>query len=81
MRPLYNGVVKNYIPDFLIKLKNDTMLVLEVKGQKSEEVTAKREALEDWIEAVNNDGSFGEWYSDTSYNVKDIDGIIAKYCE
>lgn len=78
---VYNGVVKNYIPDFLIKLKNDTMLVLEVKGQKSEEVTAKREALEDWIEAVNNDGSFGEWYSDTSYNVKDIDGIIAKYCE
>lgn len=55
------------------------MLVLETKGQKSEEVIAKQKALEEWIIAVNGTGEFGHWVSDMSFSVKDVDGIINKY--
>ena len=70
------GVIRNYYPDFLITLDNNKTLVLETKGQHSDEVEAKRKALEEWILAVNNTGKFGTWESDISYSVKDVDGII-----
>ncbi|WP_270381167.1 hypothetical protein [Mitsuokella multacida] len=75
----FRGVIRNYIPDFLIRLDNGTMLVLETKGQKNDEVEVKRKALAEWISAVNATHEYGHWVSDISYNVKDVDGIIAKY--
>lgn len=76
----YSGVVRKYIPDFLIRLDNNKMLVLETKGQETDRDKAKRKALEEWIRAVNATGEFGEWYNDISYTPKDVDGIIEKYC-
>lgn len=73
---VYKGVIRHYYPDFLITLDNNKTLVLETKGQHSDEVEAKRKALEEWILAVNNTGKFGTWESDISYSVKDVDGII-----
>lgn len=73
---VFEGVVRKYYPDFLIKLSNGKTLVLEVKGQEKERDREKRRALAEWIEAVNNCGDFGEWCNDVSYNVGDIDGII-----
>ena len=73
---VFEGVVRKYYPDFLIKLDNGKTLVLEVKGQEKERDREKRRALAEWIEAVNNCGDFGEWCNDVSYNVGDIDGII-----
>jgi type III restriction enzyme len=55
------------------------MLVLETKGQVNQQVKEKRRALEEWVKAVNETGEFGEWCSDTSYNVADVDGIVAKW--
>lgn len=78
---LFNGVVKKYIPDFLIKLKNGKNLILETKGQETERDRKKRSALEEWVRAVNENGEFGEWCNDVSYNVKDVDGIIKKWME
>ena len=75
----FKGVIKNYIPDFLIRLDNGTMLVLETKGQAGAEVDAKRKALAEWIKAVNNTHEYGHWVSDISYNIKDVDEIISKY--
>lgn len=75
----FKGVIHSYFPDFLIKLSNGIMLVIETKGQKSEEVIAKQKALEEWIIAVNGTGEFGHWVSDMSFSVKDVDGIINKY--
>ena len=40
---------------------------------------AKRRALKEWVSAVNGIGDYGEWFSDVSYNIADVDGIIAKY--
>ena len=76
---LFNGVVKRYTPDFLIKLKNGKNLVLETKGQETERDRIKLRALGEWIQAVNESGEFGEWCNAVSYNIKDVDGIIKKW--
>lgn len=76
---VFDGVVRKYTPDFLIKLTNGKMLILETKGQETRRDIAKREALSEWVSAVNQCGSYGEWYNDVSYNVADVDGIIEKY--
>ena len=75
----WNGVIRNYIPDFLIHLDNGKILVLETKGKKGAEVEAKRKALEEWIRAVNETGEYSIWESDISYSVKDVDGIIDRH--
>lgn len=76
---LDNGVVRKYYPDFLIKLKNGKMLILETKGQETERDRIKRRALNEWIQAVNECAEYGIWCSDISYNVKDVEGIIIKW--
>ena len=57
----YRGTYHNYIPDFLVRLKNGMTLVLEAKGAEEKEARAKREALLDWVEAVNRNGRYGTW--------------------
>ncbi|GEA16221.1 hypothetical protein E308F_24650 [Moorella sp. E308F] len=76
---IYKGVVRKYRPDYLIRFKNGNMLALEVKGQDNEQSRAKREALKEWVMAVNTHGGFGKWFADVSYNISDIKDIIAKY--
>jgi type III restriction enzyme len=75
----FNGVPRKYYPDFLIKLDNGKTLVLETKGQDNPQVQAKKAALAEWVEAVNSLKEYGEWCSDISFNVADVDGIIDKY--
>ncbi|SJK83957.1 BPTD_3080 family restriction endonuclease [Cuniculiplasma divulgatum] len=76
---LYKGVVHSYYPDFLIKLSNGKMLVLEVKGIDDEKNRTKRTALKEWIDAVNSDGRFGPWESDVSFRPSDIKDIIRRH--
>ena len=76
---LYQGVVRRYRPDYLILLENGEYLVLETKGQDSQQNRAKRAALAEWVRAVNGHGGFGTWHSDVSFNTADVDGIIEKY--
>lgn len=56
---VFEGVVRKCRPDFLVRLTNGTMLVLEVKGQDSAQNKAKRAALEEWTRAVTQHGGFG----------------------
>lgn len=79
VRYSYGGMTRRYYPDFLVRLANDKMLVLEVKGNESAQDKAKHEALCDWCEAVRTIKTCGDWVCDVSYNPADIDGIIAKY--
>lgn len=76
---LYKGVIHSYYPDFLIRLKNGKMLVLEVKGVDDEKNRTKRAALKEWIDAVNSDGRFGRWESDVSFRPSDIKDIIKRH--
>jgi type III restriction enzyme len=61
VRYLYRGSSRNFVPDYLIRLNNGKTLVLEVKGQDSEQNRAKRAAMAVWIKAVNEQGGFGQW--------------------
>lgn len=55
---VYRGVVKKYRPDFLIRLRSGSLLVLEVKGVDSDENLAKRDFLAEWVTAVNCQSGF-----------------------
>jgi type III restriction enzyme len=76
---VYRGVVRKYRPDFLIRLSSGIMLILEVKGQDSEEAKAKRHFLDEWVKAVNQHGGFGRWAWDVSRDPNDIEGVLAKH--
>jgi type III restriction enzyme len=76
---IFRGVVRKYRPDFLIRLTNGTMLVLEIKGQDTEEAKAKRHFLDEWVKAVNQHGGFGHWAWDVSYDTRDIEAILEKH--
>ena len=58
---VYRGVVRKYRPDFLVRLANGDTLVLETKGQDTEQDRAKRRYLDEWTQAVNAHGGFGRW--------------------
>ena len=58
---VYRGVVRKYRPDFLVRLPNGEMLVLETKGQDTEQDKVKRHYLDEWTQAVNAHGGFGRW--------------------
>ena len=53
--------------------------MLETKGQDNPQVQEKRRSLEEWIETVNSIKDYGEWCSDISFNVADVDGMIGKW--
>ena len=76
---IFDGVVRKYLPDFLIRLDNRKTLILETKGQETRRDKEKRKALSEWVAAVNSLGEYGEWCNDVSYNIADVEGIIAKY--
>lgn len=58
---VHRGVVRKHRPDFLVQLKSGDLLVLETKGQDTEQDQVKRRYLDEWIEAVNSHGGFGRW--------------------
>ena len=74
----FNGVVRRYYPDFLIRLTNGEYLILETKGVDDEQNKAKREALNEWVEAVNVQGGFGKWHCDVSFHPSDMETILRK---
>jgi type III restriction enzyme len=75
---VYKGVIRKYRPDYLVRLANGTMLVLEVKGVKGEETDSKHRFLEEWVKAVNNHGEFGRWAWGVSFDLGDIEGILVR---
>ncbi len=75
----YKGVIHKYLPDFLIRLADGSMLVLEVKGQDDEEQRAKRRFLAEWVAAVNAHGGFGQWRWAVSRQRKDVLDILAAH--
>ena len=73
---VFDGVVRKYRPDFLVKLKAGTTLVLEVKGQDSPQNQAKRAALDEWTRAVTAHGGFGHWRWAVSRAPSDIADLV-----
>ncbi len=75
----YKGIVHDFRPDYLVRLRNGKMLVLEVKGQDSEQQQTKRQFLAEWIRAVDDHGGFGHWACDVSRRPGDVVEILEKH--
>ena len=58
---MFQGIVHKYRPDFLVKLADDSFLIIEVKGTETQQDQVKWEYLREWIQAVNEYDSFGKW--------------------
>ncbi|NEU09232.1 DEAD/DEAH box helicase family protein [Flavihumibacter sp. R14] len=72
----YQGVVRRFFPDFLVKLKTGENLIIETKGQDNEQNKTKRAYLDEWCRAINQHGGFGKWSWSVSFNPNDLDQIL-----
>ena len=54
-------VQHSYEPDFLVRLTDDTTVILEIKGYEDEQTRAKHTAARRWVSAVNNWKQLGQW--------------------
>jgi type III restriction enzyme len=75
---VYRGVVRKYRPDFLVRLTTGDTLVLETKGQDTEEDRVKRRFLGEWLAAVNAHGGFGHWRAAVALYPGEIQDILAR---
>ncbi|MGH8679016.1 MAG: BPTD_3080 family restriction endonuclease, partial [Burkholderiales bacterium] len=78
---VYRGVVRKYRPDFLVRLNNGDLLVLETKGQDAEQDQVKRRYLDEWTQAVNAHGAFGRWRCTVAKNPGEIRDILMQGAE
>ena len=75
---LWNGVRRRYVPDFLVRLANGRTLVLEIKGEDSEQDRAKRSALDAWVQAVNAKGGFGTWCWEVAFEPGQVQDLLQR---
>jgi type III restriction enzyme len=62
----YGEAAHHYEPDFVVRVRGGTQVLLEIKGKKGElhdeeRVLAKNAAAKKWVAAVNNAGRYGTW--------------------
>ncbi len=72
----YQGVIHTFYPDFIVRLANGEILVLETKGKDDQQNRSKREFLDEWSRAVNAHSGFGIWKWAVSKNPADLKGIL-----
>ncbi len=58
---LFMGESHRYRPDFVVRLTNGRVVLLEGKGDADEKDDAKATAARRWVEAVNTWGGLGHW--------------------
>ena len=73
---VYRGVVRKYRPDFLVQMKSGEQLVLETKGQDTEQDKVKRRYLDEWTQAVNAHGGFGRWRCAVTHHPGEIRDVL-----
>ena len=76
---IFQGIVRKYRPDFLIRLSNGRYLVLETKGKETEQDRTKREFLKEWILAVNEQKGFGVWSADVAFHPGEVKDILERH--
>jgi type III restriction enzyme len=73
---LWKGSRHRYIPDFIVRLRSGVTLVLEIKGQKTDQSDAKHAALKTWVRAVNEKGGFGVWRAEVVYETAQVWDVV-----
>lgn len=76
---MWAGSRRRYTPDFLVRLSGDTVLALEIKGTDSPQNRAKRDALDEWVKAINAAGGFGRWAWDVAFEPGEVQDIITAH--
>lgn len=76
---MWSGSRRRYVPDFLVRLSNGVLLALEIKGADSPQNRAKRDALAEWVRAINSAGGFGNWACDVAFAPSEVQDIITKH--
>jgi type III restriction enzyme len=76
---LHNGQMHDYIPDFIVRLKTNPPihLIIETKGYDEKE-EIKTAAAKRWVDAVNADGTYGNWAYAVAKRPTDVTSIISK---
>jgi type III restriction enzyme len=79
---LFNGQMHDYMPDFIIRLKSDppVHLILETKGYDPRE-EVKSAAAQRWVEAVNAEGSYGQWRYTVVKKTTDVLAMITRVAD
>ena len=74
---LHDGIMHDYMPDFIVRLDNEKHLILETKGYDPlKEIKAA--AAKRWVNAVNGDGQFGKWDYAMITKSDETNGVIEK---
>ncbi|MBI2852420.1 MAG: DEAD/DEAH box helicase family protein [Chloroflexi bacterium] len=72
----YDGVAHHFEPDYLVRLKSDKALLLEVKGEETDQAKAKYQAAQRWVAAVNNWGRLGIWVFTVCRDPQTLPGVL-----
>ena len=80
------GDISNYYPDFIVKLSNGRVVIVETKGQEDLDVPPKMERLQQWCEDVNRvqtktkyDFVFVDDVGFAKYNPKTFDAVLTGF--
>lgn len=76
---MWAGSRRRYIPDLLIRFTNGVTLALEIKGKDSPQNQAKRHALNEWVQAINAAGGFGQWTWDVAFSPDEVQDILDRH--
>jgi type III restriction enzyme len=72
-----NGEPRQYVPDFIARVKPDLNLIVEVSGEAKKDKAAKTATARTlWVPAVNNHGGFGRWAFVEVTDPWDAKGVI-----
>jgi type III restriction enzyme len=75
---LYFGNTYRYRPDFIVRLTNGLLVLVEGKGDPDEKDDAKATAARRWVEAVNAWGGLGTWAHAICYDASKLDQELSK---
>jgi type III restriction enzyme len=75
-----NGLAHHYTPDFIVKLIDGRLLILEVKGFYDNEEVLKWQATERWCNAVNRCDKLGRWLFHVCRDPQTLKQEIALMC-
>jgi len=73
---LWQGQTKTYYPDYIIKFEDNRYLILEIKGQTTDQDKAKWQATREWVAAINANCSFGIWEFKVLNDPKDLFDLV-----
>ncbi len=72
----YEGVSHYYETDYLVRLIDGRTLLLEVKGQETDQARAKHQAAKRWISAINHWGKLGQWEFAVCYDPQLLPSVL-----